>query len=230
MAHTVVAEPEAAEEVSEPQAAEELVETAAGDLSETAAEDVSDDAEATPAEPEPVLVAHRPAGRALRIAAIVAAALFVGAGAFAGATAKPYLVDRAREAEKFEVAQTAAAAITSLWTYAPDNIDKLPDRAAKFLAGDFANEYKTFIDAIVAPNKQAQVTNETQVVGAAVESLTPTEATAIVYTNSVTKSPATKDIPSLRYLSYRLTMVPQDGRWLITKMSTVTKLDLTPRV
>ena len=34
----------------------------------------------------------------------------------------------------------------------------------------------------------------------------PTEATAIVYTNSVATSPVTKNIPSLRYLSYRLTM------------------------
>ena len=64
-------------------------------------------------------------------------------------------------------------------------MEALPDRAAGFLGGDFADEYRKYIDAIVAPNKQAQVTNTTQVMGAAVESLTATEATAIVYTNSV---------------------------------------------
>jgi Mce-associated membrane protein len=199
------------------------------DETEEAVEPATDDDGAEP-EPEPVLVPHRAAGRVLRIAAIVAGVIFVGAAAFAGATAQPYLADKARTAQKFEVAETAANAISTLWTYAPDNIDKLPDRAAKFLSGDFANDYRKFIDSIVAPNKQAQITNETQVVGAAVESLTPTEATAIVYTNSVTTSPANKDVPSMRYLSYRLTLVPQGGRWLITKMNAVTQLDLTPRI
>ncbi|HYO03899.1 MAG TPA: mammalian cell entry protein [Mycobacterium sp.] len=181
-------------------------------------------------EPEVVLVPHRTAGRAFKIAAVAAGALFVGAAAFAGATIQPYLADRAAVQTKFVIAETAASAITTLWTYTPDDMDKLPDRSAKYLGGDFAADYKRYIDAIVAPNKQAQVTNNTQVLGAAVETLTPTEATAIVYTNSVATSPVTKGIPSLRYLSYRLTMKPQDNRWLITQMVAVTKLDLTPRL
>jgi Mce-associated membrane protein len=185
-----------------------------------------------PEEPtEPVvLVPHRTAGRALKIAAVAAGVLFIGAAAFAGATIQPYLADRAAVHTKFVIAETAASAITTLWTYTPDDMDKLPDRSAKYLGGDFAADYKRYIDAIVAPNKQAQVTNNTQVLGAAVESLTPAEATAIVYTNSVATSPVTKGIPSLRYLSYRLTMKPQGNRWLITQMVAVTKLDLTPRL
>jgi Mce-associated membrane protein len=117
-----------------------------------------------------------------------------------------------------------------LWTYTPDNMDSLPDRASKYLAGDFATDYRRYVDAIVAPNKQAQVTNTTQVLGAAVETLDPSEATAVVYTNSVATSPVTKNIPSLRYLSYRLTMERRDGQWLITRMSTITALDLTPQL
>ncbi len=62
------------------------------------------------------------------------------------------------------------------------------------------------------------------------ETLTPTEANVIVYTNSVATSPVTKGIPSLRYLSYRLTLEPRDRKWLITKMQAVTSLDLTPRL
>lgn len=187
----------------------------------------------TPDDPEPedvVLVPHRTAGRALKLVAVAAGVLFVGAAAFAGATLQPYLADRAAVHTKFLIAETAASAITTLWTYTPDDMDKLPERSAKYLGGDFAADYKRYIDAIVAPNKQAQVTNNTQVLGAAVESLTPTEATAIVYTNSVATSPVTKGIPSLRYLSYRLTMKPQGNRWLITQMVAVTKLDLTPRL
>jgi Mce-associated membrane protein len=190
----------------------------------------ADDADAAEPGPEPVLVPHRTAGRALKVAAVIAGLLFIAAGAFAGATIQPYLSDRATVHTKFEIAETAANAITTLWTYTPDDMDRLPERSAKYLGGDFAVDYKRYIDAIVAPNKQAQVSNNTQVLGAAVESLTPTEATAIVYTNSVATSPVTKGIPSLRYLSYRLKMKPQGERWLITEMVAVTKLDLTPRL
>ena len=210
-------------ETTEPVEDSEPVQTAESDAPDTPeAPEVPD--------PEVILVPHRPAGKRLAIAAAAAATLFVAAAAFAAATVQPYLKDRAQVDIKLDVARTAANAITTLWTYTPENMDSLPDRSAGFLGGDFANEYRKYIDAIVAPNKQAQVTNTTQVMGAAVETLTQSEATAIVYTNSVATSPVTKNIPSLRYLSYRLTMERRDAKWLITKMSTVTSLDLTPRV
>jgi Mce-associated membrane protein len=200
--------------------------------SEAAVPETDAEAPETAEEPgqEPVMVPHRPAGKRLTIAAVAAGVLFVAAGAFAGATVQPYLADRAAVATKLDVARTAASAITTLWTYTPDNMDALPDRSAGFLGGDFAHEYRKYIDAIVASNKQAQVTNTTQVMGAAVETLGSSEATAIVYTNSVATSPVTKNIPSLRYLSYRLTMQRHDAKWLITRMSTVTSFDLTPQL
>lgn len=200
------------------------------DVSEVAKDtEPQEDTEPAP-DPDVVLVPHLPAGKRLIIAASVAAALFVGAAAFAAATLQPYLADRALVDTKLDVARTAANAITTLWTYTPENMDSLPDRSAGYLGGDFANEYRKYIDAIVAPNKQAQVTNTTEVLGAAVETLTSAEATAIVYTNSVATSPVTKNIPSLRYLSYRLTLERRGAEWLITRMSTVTSLDLTPRL
>jgi Mce-associated membrane protein len=182
------------------------------------------------AEEAQVLVPHRPAGKRLTIAAAAAGVVLVGAAAFAGAMLQPYLADRALVHTKLDIARTAANAITTLWTYTPDNMESLPDRSAGYLGGDFANEYRRYIDAIVAPNKQAQVTNTTEVMGTAVETVTPTEATALVYTNSVATSPASKNIPSLRYLSYRLTMQRHDATWLITRMSTVTSFDLTPQL
>lgn len=188
----------------------------------------ADESEVTPQEVR--FAPHRPAGKRLIAAMVAAAVLFVGAAAFAAATLQPYLSERAEIDTKLDVARTAASAISTLWTYTPDNMDQLPDRSAAFLGGDFAYEYRKYIDAIVATNKQAQVTNTTQVLGAAVESLTPTEATAIVYTNSVATSPMSKNIPSLRYLSYRLTMERRDAKWLITRMSTITSLDLTPQL
>lgn len=180
---------------------------------------------------EPVLGfrERRPAGKWSLIAAGVAAALFVGSAAFAGAAVQPYLTDRATVEIKQRVARTAANAITTLWTYTPENIDKLADRASLYLSGDFEASYRKYIDAITAPNKQAQITNNTQVTGAAVESLNGPDATAIVYTNTTSTSPSTKDVPSLKYLSYRLSMQRNNARWLVTKMTTVTSLDLTPK-
>jgi Mce-associated membrane protein len=209
--------------------AAEIPDSESGDES-AESDDAADGKDATEAE-EPVLGfrERRPAGKWSLIAAGVAAVLFVGSAAFAGAAVQPYLTDRATVEIKQRVARTAANAITTLWTYTPENIDKLADRASLYLSGDFEASYRKYIDAIAAPNKQAQITNNTQVTGAAVESLNGPEATAIVYTNTTSTSPATKDVPSLKYLSYRLSMQRNHARWLVTKMTTVTSLDLTPK-
>jgi Mce-associated membrane protein len=225
------------------QAATESAEVPSGEIDGYAAEQADGDAEGA----EEVDEAHeaettaaatedggmrtrRPAGKRIAVAVAVAAVLFVGSAAFAGATMKPYLSDRATVATKLKVAQTAANAITTLWTYTPENMDSLPDRAAAYLSGDFAAQYRKFVDAIVAPNKQAKVTNSTEVTGAAVESLDGPNAIAIVYTNTTSTSPLTKNIPSLKYLSYRLIMKRDNGRWLVTRMTTITSLDLTPHL
>jgi Mce-associated membrane protein len=211
---------------------------ATGDVEEAGeipalATDETGESGAVPSE-EVVYKPFRPAGRRLIVAAVVASILFVGAAGFAGAMAAPYLSQRAQVETKLSIARTATNAITTLWTYTPDDMSTLADRASRYLSGDFANEYRKYIDAIIEPNKQAQVTNTTQVMGAAVESVDPpgipNEATAIVYTNSVATSPVTKNIPSLRYLSYRLEMQRHGGDWLITRMSTITSFDLTPRL
>jgi Mce-associated membrane protein len=225
------AEVEPAEvEPAEPPADQVIAEESDGDTIESgdeAAESAEAEAEAVD---EPVLVPHRPAGKRLKLAAAAAAALFVAGGAFLGATAQPVIANRALVETKLNVARTAANAITTLWSYTPENMDSLGDRSAKYLTGDFAFQYRKFIDSIVATNKQAQVTNTTSVLGSAVESVSPTEASAVVYTNSVATSPVSKNIPSLRYLSYRLEMKRDRTDWRITRMTTITTLDLTPQV
>ena len=155
---------------------------------------------------------------------------FVAAGAFAGAAAQPYLMDRATVATKLTIARTAADAINTLWSYTPENMDKLPDRSARYLGGDFEEQYRKYVDAIAATNKQAKVTSNTTVVGAAVESLRGSDATAIVYTNTTSTTPQSNNIPSMKYLSYRLDMKRYGRDWRVTKMSTVTSLDLTPKL
>jgi Mce-associated membrane protein len=183
-----------------------------------------------PAAGQVVFVERKRAGPGAKTAVGVAAVLFVGAGAFAGAMAQPYYADRAQVDTKVAIATTAAEAITTLFTYTPDNMESLADRSAAFLGGDFEAQYRKYIDAIAPSNKQAQVSNTTQVVGAAVESLNGPDATALVYTNTTSMSPLSKNIPAMQYLSYRLTLKKQDAKWLVTKMSTITSLDLTPRM
>jgi Mce-associated membrane protein len=207
------------------------VDSAFGDDEPTEDDEAEAEQASDEASDEPVRFrVRRKAGKWSVIAAAVAAVLFVGAGAFAGATVQPFVKDRATVETKLRVARTAANAITTLWTYSPDNIDKLADRAAQYLSGDFEASYRKYIDAIAAPNKQAQITNTTQVTGAAVETLNGSDATALVYTNTTSTSPATKDIPSLKYLSYRLVMQRSHARWLVTRMTTITSLDLTPKI
>lgn len=176
---------------------------------------------------EPVAV-QRPRKR-LALAVGTAIALFVSSAAFAGAFVWPYLVDRATVSTKMQIARTAASAITTLWTYNPADIDKLADRATQYLSGDFGADYRKYIDKIAAPSKQAQITNSTSVIAAAVESLDGSNAAALVYTNTTSTSPLTKNIPSLKYFSYRLVLQRDHARWLVTKMTTITSLDLTPK-
>ena len=166
----------------------------------------------------------------IRVQLASSVALFVVAGAFAGAMVQPYLAERATVANKEKIARTAADAITTLWSYTPDDMDTLSDRSAKYLGGEFGQQYRRYVDAIAPTNKQAKVTSATQVVAAAVESVRGSEATALVYTNTTSTSPQSNNIPSLRYLSYRLELQREGRDWRVTKMSTVTSLDLTPKL
>jgi len=195
---------------------------------------VADDDTSTSSEP----ATKRPGAgkwfaRHRRAVIVTTAATFVAAGAFAGAAVQPYLSDRATVATKLRVAETAAKAITTLWSYTPEDMDTLSERSAKYLGGGFDEQYRTYVDAIAATNKQAKVTSRTQVVGAAVESLRGTpmadEATAIVYTNTTSTTPQNNNIPSLKYLSYRLELEREGRDWRVTRMTTVTSLDLTPK-
>lgn len=221
------------EAVAETQA---VIETAVSDEAAASGEDTAPDAaDATPAP----AVKKPPAlrnwlVRNRKTAAVASVVAFVLAGGFAGAAIQPYLMDRAMVATKLKIARTAADAITTLWSYTPEDMDRLPDRSVKFLGGDFEDQYRKYVDAIAPTNKQAKVTSTTKVVGAGVESLRgepePTEATALVYTNTTTTTPQNNDIPAMKYLSYRLELKRYGRDWRVTKMTTVTSLDLSPKI
>ena len=175
--------------------------------------------------PERRKVNRRTAIAVLAVPVVVCVAALV----FAGATLRLYLADRAVADAKHAVVQTATNAVTTLWTYTPENMDTLADRASQYLSGDFEAQYRKYVDAIVAPDKQAQVTNSAQVIGAAVESLSGNDARAVIYVNTTSTTPQTRDKPSTKYLSYHLTMQKHESRWLITKMTTITSMDVEPK-
>ncbi len=166
------------------------------------------------------------------LAGLVAAAavLFVGSAVFAGAVLQPYLADRAAVAAKKEIARVAAAAVTELWTYTPDTIETLPQRAGRYLSADLHEQYRKLLEAAVMPNKQAQITDTTNVVGTAVESLDGARAVALVLTNTTAISPLTQNVPSLKYVAYRLSLHQQGSRWWVTDMTTISFMDLTPKL
>src|ERR1700693_1727896 len=198
-----------AEVVEEPPAPSEIAESA-DDAEEFPAEAPDDE------EPDAKPVGPKPVGRRMVIAVAVAAALFVAAGAFGGAMLQPYLADQAVAKTKLNIARTAAAAITTLFTYTPDDMDQLAARSAKYLGGDLKDSYAKQVDALAATNKQNQIKRSAQVVGAAVESLNGPNATALVYANITYNSAATKDVPKIFLVCYRLTMQRKGSDWVVT--------------
>lgn len=206
---------------SEPEAAD----SEPGEPEEPDESRAADEPDETPRQRVEFVERTRP-GRFAVAAIAVAAGLFIAAGGYAGAMAQPYLTERAEVHSRVDVARTAANAIATLWTYTPEDMEQLGERASQFLAGDFADEYRKYIDAIVPANKQAQVSNYTEVVGAAVESLRGEDATAIVYTNSTSTTPLNKNVPSLRYVSYRVELKREGADWRVIKMSSITSLNL----
>jgi len=171
--------------------------------------------------------APKPAGRRITIAVVAASVLFVAAGAFGGAMLQPYLSDRAVAQTKLTIARTATDAITTLFTYTPEDVDQLPARSSKYLGGDLRDAYAKQVDALAATNKQNQIKRSAQVVGTAIESLNGSDATAIVYANITYNSAATKDIPKIFLVSYRLSMQRDGSDWVITNMPWITSKDLT---
>ena len=204
----------------------------------TEATESAEPSTAEPAEPDTEVVefadeeaelkrAPKPAGKRMAIAVVVAAVLFVAAGAFGGAMLQPYLTDRAVAETKLAIARpprmpSPHSSRTRLTTWTSCRRGRRNN-----LGGDLRDAYTKQVDALAATNKQNQISRSAQVVGAAVESLNGPEATAVVYTNITYTSAATKDVPKIFLVSYRLTMHREGPDWVITSMPWITSKDLT---
>lgn len=227
-AHTDTAETAEAAAASESPAETEAAEADSSEESETETETAE---AAKPVKQKKAKKKKPKSGRLAAVVVALVAALFVGSSAFAAAMVQPYLAEQATIQIKLKVARSAANAITTLWSYTPENMDTLADRAGRYLTGDFGAQYRKFVEEkVVGPNKQLKITNSTEVTGVAVESLEGSNATVIVYTNTTATTPLKKNIPSLQYLSYRMSMKREGDRWLVTRMTTITSLDVTPQL
>lgn len=194
---------------------EETAETSAGEV------DVPEDVEIAvePAFDEPEVSAKR---RRRWLPALLAVLLIASAGAAGGVYWWIYRPDQQTNVAAQDRARDAARDGTvALLSYAPDTLDKDLANAKSHLTGEFLKYYGDFTDKIVAPAaKQKGVKTEATVTRAAVSEMHPDRAVVLVFVNQVTTSKDRPD-PALATSSVMVTMVKQDGRWLISEFNPV---------
>lgn len=199
-------------------AAEELTETTAGDVGDT------EGAEGAEISVEPDLQgATTDIKRRRPWLAMAAAALLVASVAAAGSVYWwIYRPDRlTNAASQQRVTDAAREGTVALLSYAPETLDKDLATAKSHLTGEFLKYYSDFTDKIVAPAaKQKGVKTEATVARAAVSEMQPDHAVVLVFVNQVTTSKDRPD-PALATSSVLVTMVNQDGRWLISEFNPV---------
>ena len=194
---------------------EEATETSASEI------DVPEDAEFE-VTPDLQTSEVNPKRRRRWLPALLAALLIASAGAAGGVYWWIYRPDQQTNAAAQQRATDAARDGTvALLSYAPDTLDKDLANAKSHLTGEFLKYYGDFTDKIVAPAaKQKGVKTEATVTRAAVSEMQPDRAVVLVFVNQVTTSKDRPD-PALATSSVMVTMVKQDGRWLISEFNPV---------
>ncbi len=155
--------------------------------------------------------------------ALVLAALLVASAAGAGSVYWwIYRPDQqTNAAAQQRVTDAARDGTVALLSYAPETLDKDLATAKSHLTGEFLKYYSDFTDKIVAPAaKQKGVKTEATVARAAVSEMQPDRAVVLVFVNQVTTSKDRPD-PALATSSVLVTMVNQDGRWLISEFNPI---------
>lgn len=199
-------------------AAEELTETTAGDVEGT------EGAEGAEISVEPDLqgattdIKRRRPWLAMGLAALLVAAV-AAAGSVYWWIYRPDRLTNAASQQR--VTDAAREGTVALLSYAPETLDKDLATAKSHLTGEFLKYYSDFTDKIVAPAaKQKGVKTEATVARAAVSEMQPDHAVVLVFVNQVTTSKDRPD-PALATSSVLVTMVNQDGRWLISEFNPV---------
>ncbi|MCI4675105.1 twin-arginine translocation pathway signal [Candidatus Mycolicibacterium alkanivorans] len=166
-----------------------------------------------------------PTGRRRRVGwltTVLAALLVASAGTAGGVYWRIYRPDQQTNAAARQRATDAARDGTvALLSYGPETLDEDLANAKSHLTGEFVKNYSDFTDKIVAPGaKQKGVKTEATVARAAVSEMQPDRAVVLVFVNQVTTSKDRPD-PALAPSSVMVTLVEQDGRWLISEFNPV---------
>lgn len=200
--------------VEEKTVEEKTVEETAEDTPETEA---ADDVDTNPDEPvEPAR--QTPWSRIVVFAVLPALALVLAAGS---AFLKWQIVsDRESAAARTESVEAAKDITVQMLSYEPDTVEQHLNSVLDRLTGDFLSTYTTMIRTTIIPGATAQrVTAEAEVPAIGSVTASPDRAEVMLYLNqyvTVGDQPPQKT-PS----TVRVTMVREDGRWLMSQFEPV---------
>lgn len=120
-----------------------------------------------------------------------------------------------------QVLEVARGATEALLSYSPESVDTNVADAKSRLTGDFLERYSQFADTVVVPAaKERGVKTEANVARVAVSQMRPDSAHVLAFVNQVTTSKE-RPTPALATSSVMMTLVRQDGRWLIAEFNPI---------
>lgn len=120
-----------------------------------------------------------------------------------------------------QVLEVARGATEALLSYSPESVDTNVADAKSRLTGDFLERYSQFADTVVVPAaKERGVKTEANVARVAVSQMRPDSAHVLAFVNQVTTSKE-RPTPALATSSVMMTLVRQDGRWLISEFNPI---------
>lgn len=149
------------------------------------------------------------------------ALVLLGVVTLAAVAGAAYLWNRASEAEAIELARsrapaTAERAAAAILSYHHESLEADKDKAVRFMTDRYEKEYvKTFESLVVENAKETRAQVEAQVVGSSVSRATPEQAQVLLFVNQTTKSTAHGGEPQTALNRVMLTMVEDDGSWLV---------------
>lgn len=154
--------------------------------------------------------------------AAMAAVVLISVGAAGAVYWTVYRPDRLTDtAAQEQVLDVARAGAEALLSYSPETVDDNVADAKSRLTGDFLQRYSEFADTVVVPAaKERGVKTEANVARAAVSQMRPDSAQVLAFVNQVTTSKE-RPTPALATSSVMMTLVREDGRWLIAEFNPI---------
>lgn len=154
--------------------------------------------------------------------AAMAAVVLISVGAAGAVYWTVYRPDRLTDtAAQEQVLDVARAGTEALLSYSPETVDDNVADAKSRLTGDFLQRYSEFADTVVVPAaKERGVKTEANVARAAVSQMRPDSAQVLAFVNQVTTSKE-RPTPALATSSVMMTLVREDGRWLIAEFNPI---------